>query len=67
MNKTPGSETARKKGCRCPVILNNFGAGSIYPDGYEWTFFVSNHCKIHSLSYNGKEKENFTQVIWSEE
>lgn len=42
---TPGSSEARKVGCTCPVLPNNFGRG--YAGGPS-PFVIDRHCPLHA-------------------
>ncbi len=41
----PGSDEARKRGCTCPVIDNNYGKG--FPYGDEQCFYINTSCPLH--------------------
>lgn len=45
----PGSEEAKRLGCRCSVIANDEGKGIIYPDEqFDHTVWaVSTRCRLH--------------------
>lgn len=44
----PGSEDARKLGCRCPIIDNGHGKGSRYrDDNGKQTFVINTRCPVH--------------------
>lgn len=40
----PGSDEALSQGCRCPVLDNAHGRGSMYGEG---TFWVNALCPLH--------------------
>ncbi len=49
----PGSREALDRGCKCPVLDNNHGAGiGKDPDG-ETMFWINDECPLH-----GSNKEN---------
>lgn len=54
----PGSPEAVKMGCRCPVLDNGHGWGSMYGEG---TFWIVQNCPVHSVQYaaivQSKEEE----------
>ncbi len=50
----PGSDAALDQGCRCPVMDNAHGKGSMYgPDA----FWISADCPLHGSAAQEKEKE----------
>jgi len=52
----PGSKAAIQKGCTCPVIDNEYGAGYM---GMEGVYIYSAGCKLHKPD-NINEKHNST-------
>lgn len=47
----PGSDAARRLGCRCPVIDNNYGEGAVIDGQVDFTqFYISPDCPIHADS-----------------
>lgn len=40
----PGSKEARDRGCRCPILDNEFGAGYM---GVPDTYVTTSQCKMH--------------------
>lgn len=42
----PGSDEARKQGCTCPVLDNNFGKGQ-YGNGEEYGWVIVGGCPLH--------------------
>lgn len=42
----PGSEIARKKGCKCPIWDNSHGKGR-GGNGKEFGWVVSGNCELH--------------------
>lgn len=50
---TPGSSEARARGCKCPVLDNNHGAGI----GIEGCFVTRDDCPIHGEPETAKEED----------
>jgi len=51
----PGSEEARKAGCTCPIMDNNYGKGYL---GQPGVFVYRSGCKVHDQSYREIVEEN---------
>ncbi len=43
----PGSDSAREKGCKCPVTDNHHGKGR-GGDGVKYGWYMSGNCPIHA-------------------
>ena len=52
---TPGSDAARKRGCKCPVMDNQRGKGALeYGDN---AFWINGSCPLHGdFPDNGEEE-----------
>lgn len=46
MTARPGSDAARRMGCRCPVADNHHGAG--FPMGADRVWWVAQDCPLHA-------------------
>lgn len=56
----PGSDLAKERGCRCPVIDNARGAGR-GGDGDKFGWFITEGCPIHAAtSTHGTEQKSRT-------
>ena len=51
----PGSKAAIQKGCTCPVIDNEYGAGYM---GMEGIFIYSGGCRVHYPSKDLNKQDN---------
>ena len=51
----PGSEEARKQGCLCPIVDNEFGKGYL-GDGERFGFVSNEHCPLHGANSTGSTK-----------
>lgn len=52
----PGSETARSRGCECPVIDNHYGRG-FGPSGEPPRFVISGSCPVHHAEFDELKQE----------
>jgi hypothetical protein len=46
MSTNPGSDEARKEGCKCPVLDNNHGKFPPYPPNGWWN---AGNCPVHPV------------------
>lgn len=46
----PGSDAARRRGCRCPVIDNNRGRGAYVNDEGEPIYWITESCPLHDAA-----------------
>ena len=51
----PGSKEARKQGCLCPVVDNEFGKGYL-GNGERFGFVSNEHCPLHGANSVGSNK-----------
>lgn len=59
MNKAPnpGSDEARKQGCKCPVLDNEYGRGYY---GNPDLFVINEDCELHNGKDQSREDQNQT-------
>lgn len=51
----PGSSEALKKGCKCPVLDNNYGTGFLLKG--DQVFYMNENCPLHGLIKSAKQKK----------
>lgn len=59
----PGSETAVKNGCTCPVLDNNHGRGAYLSKENDPVFWYNKDCPLHGKSNDIDPKEKLTNLL----
>jgi hypothetical protein len=57
----PGSDTAIKNGCSCPVLSNGHGRGA-FGDGAQYGWWQSYACPVHGRDGTGRGIQETTVV-----
>ena len=48
--KLPGSHVARRYGCQCDMIVNQFGKGAFVSGGGEVQYDINPKCPLHGAT-----------------
>ena len=54
---SPGSTRAKERGCKCPVVDNNYGMGLYTDENGKRIFVYNNDCPLHGWMA-GEEQED---------